>query len=219
MRSALHSCFKFVVTIALAFFSLLMANITLKYIPWGRDVAFLQIKQEEVERFWYYLPVFYVHVFSSLLCLPAGFTQFNSRFLKNNRTLHRKLGYLYAGSVLLFAAPSGFLIGLHANGGVVSILFFCTLALLWAWFTLQAVRQAKLGDHLAHKHFMIRSYALALSAITLRLYKVMIVKVWAPPPMEVYVLVSGLSWVPNLIIAEWMIRRKRPGRDIKKLRT
>lgn len=186
-----------------------MLNITLKYIPWGSDIAFLQIKQTEVQELAYYLPVFYIHVFSAVFCLPAGFTQFNNQLLRRNKKLHRIFGYIYVASVLLFAAPSGFITGLHANGGLISILFFCTLAVLWFWFTLRALLEAKKGNFVAHKQFMIRSFALALSAITLRLYKIIIVNVWAPPPMDVYILISGLSWVPNLIFAEWLIRRKK----------
>ncbi len=62
---------------------------------------------------------------------------------------------------------------------------------------------------------MIRSYALALSAITLRLWKLVLVQLLAPPPMEVYVLVSGLGWIPNWLLAEWVLFRnakRRPAR-------
>lgn len=195
--------------ISLVIFSIMMLNITAKYISFGDDVAFLQIKQTEVQTISYYLLIFYVHVFSSILCLPAGFTQFNNQFLKKKKYWHRALGYIYVLSVLIFAAPSGFIIGMYANGGLISIIFFCSLALLWFGFTIQALLKAKQKDWKSHQYFMMRSYALALSAITLRLYKVIIVKVWAPPPMDVYILISGLSWIPNLIFTEWLIKRKK----------
>lgn len=214
MKPAINTWFRPVLYISFAFFCLLMLQITGKYIPWGPDIAFLQIKQTEVHRYAYYLPFFYIHVYSAIFCLPAGFTQFNNKLLKRNKKVHRIIGYVYVLTVLLLAAPSGLVIGWHANGGPVAIFFFSLLAILWFWFTLKALLTAKNGQYKAHKQYMMRSFALALSAITLRLYKVIIVKVWAPPPMDVYVLVSGLSWIPNLLFVEFMIRYQTARRKV-----
>ena len=52
---------------------------------------------------------------------------------------------------------------------------------------------------------MIRSFALTLSAITLRLWKYLIVLAFQPRPMDVYHIVAWLGWVVNLIIAEIII--------------
>lgn len=153
----------------------------------------------------YYLPVFYTHVYISMFCLLAGFTQFNKNILRKNKTLHRRLGYLYVASVLLLSAPTGFVMGLHANGGLVAIFFFATLAVLWWWFTFKALQYARKKDFKAHRNFMIRSYALALSAITLRIWKVVLVYFFEPAPMDLYVVISGLGWIPNLLIAEFII--------------
>jgi hypothetical protein len=55
---------------------------------------------------------------------------------------------------------------------------------------------------------MIRSYALTLSAISLRLFKYIIVFIWHPLPMDTYRIVAWLGWVVNLIIAEIIIHKK-----------
>ena len=53
---------------------------------------------------------------------------------------------------------------------------------------------------------MIRSYALTLSAITLRIYTVAFSFFNVPArPVEIYITTAWLSWVPNLIIAEMII--------------
>lgn len=122
--------------------------------------------------------------------------------------MHRLLGYLYVITVLLFSSTTGFIMGLHANGGLVAILFFTILAMLWGWFTFKALIAAKAKDFTAHKNYMIRSYALALSAITLRLWKVVLVYFFQPAPMDVYVIIAGLGWIPNLLVAEYIIYRK-----------
>ena len=192
----------------LLWLTLLMVRITVQYIPYSSTVAFLQIKQTEVIGLWWYLPVFYTHVYTALFTLAAGFTQFQKRLLRPPARLHRAWGYFYVILILFLAAPSGLLMGWVANGGVVAQAFFMTLAACWWLFTAQALRSAQQKRFLEHRDWMLRSYALTLSAITLRLWKLILVKLFAPAPMDVYIIVSGLSWIPNWLIAEWIIFRK-----------
>lgn len=191
------------------FFFLLMLQITLNYLPIRSDVAFLQIKQTEVESIKLYLPIFYLHVYSAIFVLLAGFTQFSKTLLNKHPKLHRKLGYIYVAMVLLFAAPSGLFIGLFANGGPTAKAAFGILAILWFWFTLKAMLLAKQQRFKAHRHFMLRSFALTCSAITLRLWKVVLVYLFQPAPMDVYQIIAWLGWIPNLLLAEWFIKKDK----------
>jgi uncharacterized membrane protein len=184
-----------------------MVLILLQYIPAGRDTAFLGIKQDYVNIPWY-LPAFYIHVFATIFCLPAGLTQFSKKILKKYPRLHRLNGRIYVLVILLLSAPSGFLIGIYANGGLSSKLAFCILAVLWFYFTLKAWKWAMAGNFRLHKAFMYRSFALTLSAITLRLWKYLIVGIFHPRPMDVYQVVAWLGWTLNLLVAEWIIYKK-----------
>lgn len=190
------------------FFSLLLLQITWQYRHFMDDVAFLRIKRTAVT-YAYYLPLFFVHVWASVLVLPAGFSQFSGRLRRRTPVIHRRIGWLYAGVVLGLAAPSGLVIGWHANGGPSSRLAFILLAIAWWVSTVAAVITARKKVWTAHREWMIRSFALTLSAITLRAWKWAIVAVFAPPPMDTYRLVAWLGWIPNLLIAEWLIRGKR----------
>ena len=61
-----------------------------------------------------------------------------------------------------------------------------------------------------HRRWMIRSWALTLAAVTLRLYlpAVMILD-W--PFLPWYRAIAFLAWVPNLAIAElYLLRAKKP---------
>lgn len=191
-----------------AYFFMLMVQITLRYIPFSSEVSFLQIKQTEVSGIKAYLPIFYVHVYSAIFVLLAGFTQFNHKILAQYPKIHRCLGYLYVGFVLLLASPSGIFIGWFANGGLVAKTSFIILGVLWFWFTLKALLLILKGKIFAHKKFMYRSFALAASAITLRLWKVILVYLFHPAPMDVYQIIAWLGWIPNLLIAEWLIKKK-----------
>ncbi|RYD52435.1 MAG: DUF2306 domain-containing protein [Sphingobacteriales bacterium] len=175
----------------------------------------MQIKQTEVTGTAWYLPVFYTHVYSALFTLLAGFTQFRKGLLQTAPRLHRQLGYVYVVTVLLFAAPSGWLMGLVANGGLIAQTFFTVLALFWWISTYKALQKARNRQFAAHRAWMIRSYALALSAITLRLWKLVLVQTFAPPPMDVYIWVSGLGWIPNWLLAEWLLFRNAKRREAR----
>ena len=186
------------------FFCWLMLRITLQYIPYNTDVAFLRIKQDVID-IPFYKFAFFTHVYTTMFVLIAGLTQFSAYFRNHFRELHRYSGWVYAFTVLFLAGPSGFYMGLFANGGVISQTAFCLLAVLWICFTALAIKTAVKRDFRSHRKFMIRSFALTLSAITLRAWKYVLVFLFEPRPMDVYQLVAWLGWIPNLIIAEIII--------------
>ena len=183
----------------LAFFCWLMADITMAYIPYNTDVGFLRIKQEYIS----------IDVYASMWVLFAGFTQFSKWLLRNKPKLHRSLGYIYVVDVLLITGPSGLLMGFYANGGLLSRIGFIALAVLWIFFTVLALIKARQKKFKAHRKYMILSYAMTLSAITLRAWKYAITNTMTLPPMDVYRVVAWLGWVGNLVVALWVINRTK----------
>lgn len=152
----------------LFYFFGLMLEITLPYLALKDDVAFLKIKKTALSYSWWQL-AFYLHVFSSILTLLAGFTQFSPFFIAQFQSkVHRYMGRGYILVVLLVAAPSGFVLGLMANGGVYAKLAFVLLSLLWWSTTAAAYHYARKKVWNLHAAFMLRSFALTLSAISLR---------------------------------------------------
>jgi len=193
----------------LGLFFMLLVQITLQYIPFDSDVAFLRIKQSYLSKP-FYLSLFYVHVYSAIFSVLAGLTQFFKAFQVKYKFVHRYLGWFYVLIVLLLAAPSGFYIGIYANGGLSSQTSFVLLSILWFIFTALALYFALRKNYIQHKNFMIRSFALTLSAITLRAWKYLIVYWLHPKPMDVYVVVAWLGWVLNLLVAEIIIYKLNP---------
>ncbi|MGD9561581.1 MAG: DUF2306 domain-containing protein [Pyrinomonadaceae bacterium] len=201
------SVFNAALFLTLAFFIWLMARITAEYIPYETDVGFLRIKQEYID-IDHWRIAFFVHVYTSIWVLLAGFTQFSSTIRTYYPKVHRAFGYVYAADILLITGPASLLMGVYANGGIFSKIAFVTLAIGWIYFTAMAVAKARRGDYDAHRNFMIRSFALTLSALTLRAWKWGINNtVDGLPPMDVYRAVAWLGWVPNLLFAEVMIWR------------
>ncbi len=194
--------------LALVFFTFLMARITLSYWPIRDDAAFLQIKQQYLGIVHWKL-AFWVHVFTSMLPLLAGFTQFAPWVLKRHPAVHRTMGRVYVITVCFVTGPASLIMAFYANGGITSRIAFVTLALLWLVTTAMGWRTVLQRKWQFHREWMIRSYALTLSAITLRAWKYAIVLAFEPRPMDVYRIVAWLGFIPNLIVAEWLIRRWR----------
>lgn len=188
----------------LAFFSFLMLRIIFLYIPIQNDVAFLQLKQSYIHITEWRI-AFFVHVFSSMLALLAGFTQFSKWLLKHKPKWHRAIGYSYVVNILMVAGPAGLLMSFYANGGIPSRIAFVLLSVLWICFTAIALYKAIKKDFTAHRIFMIRSYALTLSAITLRVWKVLLANYTDVPPMDRYRIIAWLGWTLNLLLAECII--------------
>jgi len=117
------------------------------------------------------------------------------------------MGWTYLVTVVGISGPAAFMMAWHANGGLPARTSFSLLAFLWVGFTGWAGLLAMRRQFAGHGAFMFRSYALTLSAITLRLYTYL--SVYIPvyaSPKDIYVTTAWLSWVPNLIIAEMLIR-------------
>ena len=178
-----------------------------QYTRFRDDAAFLQYKQEYLHiRVW--KTAFYIHVFSAFLALMAGFTQFSNYVLKYHRPLHRVLGKLYAYDILLVNFPAALIMAWYANGEWPSRLAFFILDSLWFAFTLKAVLAIRKKDIRAHRRFMIRSYALTLSAITLRTWKIILSGLFVIDIHTLYQIDAWMGFVPNLLLAEWLIRKK-----------
>lgn len=191
--------------LAFLYFTYLMFLITWQYVPFNLQVSFLQLKDQF--SWWHYRVVFFTHVYTSLFILILGFLQFFSTLRIRFPRIHKHVGKAYIVLILVFSAPSGLIMGYYGNGGVFSQLSFCLQALLWFSFTFLAFYYVKRGDYFKHFTFMVLSYALTLSAISLRLFKWIIVSVWHLPPMDTYKIVVWLGWIFNLIIATLIIVR------------
>jgi len=186
-----------------------MLRLSLPYTAMRNDVDFLLTKQN-VYHINYWRNSFYVHVFTSIFVLIAGLTQFNTVLRKRHKRVHRFTGYIYVLLVVFITGPASFMMGWHANGGLPAKTSFTFLAFLWIAFTGFAWWYATQRNFIQHRAFMIRSYALTLSAITLRIYTFGFA--WFnvhARPVEIYITTAWLSWVPNLIIAEMIINYRK----------
>ena len=185
----------------------LMLRILLDYTSFRDDVGFLRFKQAYVGYSWWKV-AFYAHVFSAIFALLAAFTQFSGQVLQEHRRLHRLIGRIYAYDILVLNFPAGMVLACCANGLLPGRIAFVLLDSLWFTFTLLGVLAARRGEWSRHRAMMIRSYALTFSAITLRTWKFILVRTTHIDPVHLYMIDAWMGFVPNLIVAEWLIQSR-----------
>ncbi|AZA61784.1 DUF2306 domain-containing protein [Chryseobacterium indoltheticum] len=207
IKKNIPSILKILLIIGFGYFFWLMLKITLEYVPLDPNVSFLMIKQTEVHDRPEYLWFFYTHVYTSIFILLAGFLAILRKDFRL-KNFHINAGKIYIFLILLFAAPSGIYMGIFANGGFLSKISFIILGSLWWFFTFKAYQLARQKKFKEHKQWMWRSFALTISALTLRIWKVIIVYLFHPNPMDVYQIIAWLGWVPNILLIEYLITKK-----------
>jgi uncharacterized membrane protein len=147
------------------------------------------------------------HIAGGMGALLAGPWQFSEGIRARRLNLHRWLGRFYLVEVGL-GSIAGFAMALVSEGGLATHLGFGTLAVLWLFTGLQAYSKVRRGDIVAHRQWMIRNFALTLAAVTLRNFMPLMLFALHWPFRQSYIAVSWLCWVPNLLLAEWMIWRE-----------
>jgi uncharacterized membrane protein len=150
----------------------------------------------------------YTHAFAAAVALALGPFQFSVRIRSRHLFLHRWLGRLYLGVGVLVGGISGLYMAAHAFGGPAARLGFACLALAWLYTGARAYLAIRARDIAAHRRWMVRNFALAFAAVTLRL--------WVPASFAAglefavaYAVIAWLCWVPNVAAAELWLNRAR----------
>jgi uncharacterized membrane protein len=152
-------------------------------------------------------PWLYVHAGFAATALLLGPTQFLPRLRARLPRLHRWMGRTYV-VVCLIGGVAGLILATRTTAGPIAALGFGGLAVLLIGFTSQACRMALARRFVEHRRWMIRSFALILAAVTLRIY-MPIAAIAHLPALESYQAISFLCWVPNLLVAELYLARRR----------
>lgn len=198
---------KYLLWIGYFYFSYLLLLITLQYIPYHTDVAFLRIKQDVIVLNHYKI-AFFTHVYTSIFLMFFGAFQFSNYIQRKYIKLHRISGRIYVGILLLLSGPSGLVMSYYANGGLLAQVSFLLLSTFWMLFTFLSLYFILKKQVIKHQKFAIRGFALTLSAISLRLFKYLLVFFFEPLPMDAYRIAAWSGWTFNLLVAEIIIYYK-----------
>jgi uncharacterized membrane protein len=142
------------------------------------------------------------HVLGSAVALVIGPLQFAKRWRRERPALHRTLGKVYLGLGALPGGIAGLYMAFQSYGGWTAHSGFAILAVVWLFSGWKAYAAARRRDFDAHQAWMIRNFACAFAAVTLR------IQLGAGFALGIdfevfYPIVAWSSWVPNLIVARW----------------
>lgn len=185
-----------------AFLGLLVSLVSYRFVFLGLESAFEVMVEHALDRRMMLL----LHVSAAPVALAVGAFQFMPRIRRNHRALHRWLGRLY-GVAILVGGIGAMGISLNAIGGPWAQVGFSALGIAWMGSTAIAIWLAMNKRLAEHRVWMMRSFALTFSAVTLRLQLVGF-EIAGLPYEQASAWLAFTCWVPNLLVAEILIRTR-----------
>lgn len=175
----------------------------------GRETDFVKQK-EEMELSGSWMTWLTVHAMSAAFALLVGWLQFVKRLRIKHVRWHRAIGMFYTFAIAV-GGVTGLYLSFYASGGISGMIGFGLLAILWLISTGIGVAAIVVRrDPAAHGKWMLRSYALAFAGVALRAYLPLSIMIFGEAAFEVYyAVIAWICWIPNLFVAEWLIRRRQ----------
>jgi Predicted membrane protein (DUF2306) len=198
--------FQMLFWVPVAAFSLLLVYNTLPYFSFSKNFSFIQERSFLFQRN-IYNASFYIHIFAGSLCISTALIQFSRYILKKTKAVHRWSGKIYVFVVLFLGAPTGLYMSFFAKDGFWERALFMFMAIFWFITTFYGLTAIHKKNVLAHKIWMMRSYAMAMTAVTFRVYHMAFYLLgWGH--LENYEVSLWISVIGNMLFAEYVIYRK-----------
>lgn len=184
---------------------LILSNSLTDFAPGGEEIFITQRDPSTLGPLWLFS--LRIHVLAGCISLVASLPQFSRSLLRRFPSLHRISGRIYAICILLIVSPTGIHLAFYAKGGLPGQSGFFLLGIATFLTTLFGITAIRNGDSIAHRRWMIRSFAMVATAVTFRVYHVLYFH--AGLPVESNYLVSlWLSILGNAAVAELIIRHR-----------
>ncbi|MBB5955503.1 putative membrane protein [Saccharothrix tamanrassetensis] len=151
--------------------------------------------------------VLYVHMVGSGLALLLSPVQLSSRLRARVPRLHRVVGRVTVVAMLVGGTAGGVLAPMSV-AGVVGAFGFGLLAVLSVAFPVLGFVAIRRGDVAGHRQWMLRAFAMVYAGVMLRV-GIAVLMPLTGDFMSAYLLMPFGSWVPNLLLVEWVLWRER----------
>jgi hypothetical protein len=206
LRRSSRVFFQMLFWIPIGVFSLLLIYNTLPYFSFSKKLPFIEERSFLFQNN-FYNACFYIHITAGALCIGTALIQFSRYILKKSKAIHRFSGKIYVFVVLFMAAPTGLYMSFFAKGSFWERSLFMFMAVWWFITTLYGFTTIHKKNIVAHKVWMMRSYAMAMTAVTFRVYHIVFYLLdWGH--LENYELSLWISVIGNMLFAEWIIYRQ-----------
>jgi hypothetical protein len=194
--------------IVIALFAIIIGLYPSIYFFKERTFGLLSSKSNELLANALWNTAFYTHIILGGIALLIGWLQFNTKLRLRNLSTHRTIGKIYIISVL-FSSLASIGLGFFATGGFISSTGFVCLGIIWFSTTLLAYLKIKNMQVEQHRRLMIYSYAACFAAVTLRIWLPLLIIIFGNF-IVAYSIVAWLCWVPNLLVANLIVRKLGP---------
>jgi len=159
-----------------------------------------------------------VHGTASGLALGLTPLQWAAGVRRRWPAFHRLTGRILAAAILVGAA-TGLVVAPVSYAGLSGTIGFSLLSVIWVWCCVRSVATIRAGDLVGHRRWVMRTSALTFAAVTLRVATgVSVVILTAATDLgakaafdRAYVVMPFFSWMLNLAVVEWALRRSGRG--------
>jgi uncharacterized membrane protein len=208
-RTAVNTSYKKPIRILLLVFILPV----ILYYLWTRGIVYLNFSRGVyTDYFWFRAPWLLVHVICGVTATIIGGIQFIPSVRTRNPALHRNMGKIYLGCILLSTLVSFYLVS-TAQLGIVYATGLAMLGIVWLGSAAMAYMAIRKGNVFMHREWMIKTYVLTLSFVCFRLTEDILTKMGISSFVDRKVLLAWGSWAIPFFITEVVLQA---GRMIRK---
>ncbi|BDH63764.1 hypothetical protein MTP04_38940 [Lysinibacillus sp. PLM2] len=148
-----------------------------------------------------------IHIILAIISLITGPLGIIKAIRDKFRNFHRWNGRIYVLSIVLNFFP-GVYVSFFATGGLLSIIGFLILNTIWLSTTVLGFWYIKRQKVMLHSQWITRSFFLSFANITIYIIVTLLHHLMNIPYGDSYTIALWLSWSLNLLVAEFMIRRR-----------
>jgi uncharacterized membrane protein len=202
--------------VLVVFLAIAIGLYPLTFLEVNHNEGLLSNKTPELLANTFWNVAFYTHISLGGFSLLIGWSLFLKKFRAKKLHLHRLIGKIYVIAVLL-SSVTGLVAAYYATGGVFAKLGFVGMSIAWfvcTYIPYKAIRNKNIQKH---ERWMIRSYAVTFTGVTFRLWMPFLLIAFQLDFLEAYPIAAWASWIANLVVAQWLIR-KRFGKSLKKVK-
>ncbi|KAI0176863.1 hypothetical protein BJ166DRAFT_505562 [Pestalotiopsis sp. NC0098] len=150
------------------------------------------------------------HVVGGLTAMFLGPFQFLGSLRRKSPEVHRWVGRVYNGGILI-GSVNAFYVSFTSLCRPLGQYAFAFLGFIWLVTAALGMKAIWAGQVVQHRDWMARNFSLTYAAVMLR-WQLPLFIALGMETEPALTLTGFTSWIPNLIWAEWWIRRQASGK-------
>lgn len=194
----------YILGITVVVLAIMLVAIAMSYFTFDSDYHFLKSKQHMLSNNIWKVS-FYTHLLFGSIAILAGTPLFIKKLIRFKSKLHKTLGKIYIVSILFITGPTGLYLAFYAEGGSWASLGFVLMSFAWMIPTYIAYKKIREKDFVGHYRWIIRSYCMTLSGVTLRIMTPIGSHLIEFDYDTNFIFTSYACWIFNILLGELIL--------------